>query len=364
MRKGNTTVKLFGASSIGMGLVILLFLTSEQQIHRNNAFTRRYPPHPIIKQYDLDIGYNSYYIAGFDQDLLYLGNSTAPWHLLQIHLGTQDTTHIRMEPIDKELRYRSLQTKVLPPYFFVMDGTIPFILRGQTKDWKAHTWMDGHAYFTKAIPIDSDRVFIRTISANTQKSTLGLIEKNDRFQIHLDTTLLETQIDGVFDVDGMLVKSENGQKLGYVYYYRNQFIILGAGLDNLKRQRTIDTTQQAQIQVAQVNKNGKIQMQAPALIINKAADMVGDRMVIRSDRLGRNEPIDLTDNTSIFDVYDYRKGAYSFSFYTEDKKRKVREFVLRDHRLITLSDDQLSVYRTVDAYFNNTRTDVKETTGQ
>src|SRR5690606_430516 len=156
----------------------------------------------------------------------------------------QDTTHIRMEPIDKELRYRSLQTKVLPPYFFVMDGTIPFILRGQTKDWKAHTWMEGKAYFNKAIPLDSNKIFIRTISTRTQKTALGLIQKRNSFKVRLDTTLLEAQIDGVFDVDGILLSSSQTAQIGYVYYYRNQFMTFDTNLKNTIKQRTIDTVQQ------------------------------------------------------------------------------------------------------------------------
>jgi len=353
MRKGKTAVKLLGTSSLGMGLVILLFLTSEQQVHRNNAFTRRYPPHPVIKQYDLDIGYNSYYIAGFDNDLLYLGNRTAPWHLLQVHLETQDTVHIRMEPTDPKLRYRSLETKVLPPYFFVMDGILPFILRGQTKDWKAHTWLEGLAYFTKAIPIDSNRVFIRTISANTQKSTLGLIEKNNRFQIHLDTTLLETQIDGIFDVDGTMVQSKEGSTIGYVYYYRNQYMTMNLEMKNLTRMRTIDTVRTAQISPAEKNKRGQVTLKSPPLFINKSAYMSQNLLLIASDRLGKNESEKMLEKATIIDVYHYGKGTYEFSFYLYHiKEHKAREFAVHRGHLIALIDTQVSVYQTREPFFN------------
>lgn len=363
MRKGKTAIKLLGASSLGMGLVTLLFLASEREMHRNNAFTRRYLPHPIIKQYDLDIGYNSYYIAGFDQDLLYLGNSTAPWHLLQIHLGTQDTTHIRMEPIDKELRYRSLQTKVLPPYFFVMDGTIPFILRGQTKDWKAHTWMEGHAYFNRAEPIDSTIIFIRTVSSHNQRSTLGLIQKTDHFQVRLDTSLLETQLDGTFDVDGMLLKSGDGQSLGYLYYYRNEFMVLDATMEHPDRQRTIDTVEQAQIQISEPNDQNQVQMQAPPLFVNRSGAMDGNYVLVQSDRLGRNESISMLDQASIIDVYNHKKGTYEFSFYLHHiGDKKVRQFAIHGAHIVALIGDRLSVYRTGEDYFDQT-TNIKETTG-
>lgn len=361
----NVHIKLIGTISLCAGMVVILFLSSERQVHRNNAFTRRYPPHPVIKQYDLDIGYNSYYIAGFDNYLLYLGNHTAPWHLLQVHLGTQDTVHIRMEPIDKELRYRSLETKVLPPHFFVMDGTMPFILRGRTDSWKAWPWMEGTAYFTKAIPIDSNKVFVRTVSARTRKTILGLIEKTRSFKILLDTTLLEAQIDGVFDVDGELVRGGDGKRVGYVYYYRNQFITMGTDLKDDKRHRTIDTVQHAQLQLATANKKGQIQMQAPPLTINKTACMNTNLMLIRSDRLGRNESRDMLDKAAIIDVYNHQKNTYDFSFYLYDiNKQKAREFVLHGNHMVALIGDRLSVYRTVGTYFDRTATkSTKETTG-
>ncbi|MBA4745943.1 MAG: hypothetical protein H2058_11870 [Muricauda sp.] len=356
-------VKLMGTACLSLGAVMTLFLFSEQQVHRNNAFTRRYPPHPVVKQYHLDLGHNSYYVAGWDDNVLYLGNRTAPWHLLRIHLGTQDTTHIRMEPRNKNLRYRSLETRVLPPYFYVMDGTIPFILRGRTGPWIAEAWMEGTAFFNRAVPIDSTTVFIRTISSHTQRSTLGLILKSDHFQVRLDTSLLEIQLDGIFDVDGMLLKSGDGPYLGYLYYYRNEFMVFDPKLKKTNRQRTIDTVQRSQIRVAEPNRQNQVQMQAPPLIINRSGSMDGNVFLVQSDRLGRNESRSMLEQASIIDVYNHKKGTYEFSFYLYHMEhKKVREFAIHGTHVIALIGDHLSVYRTGESYFDQT-TNTKKTTG-
>src|SRR5690606_24026341 len=155
-------------------------------------------------------------------------------------------------------------------------------------------------------------LFRSTTHARTQKSTLGLIEKADGFKVTLDTTLLEQQIDGVFDVDGTMVLDRERPKLGYVYFYRNQFMTMDPGLGNLNRQRTIDTVQRARIEVAQENRAGRVQMQAPPLTINKAANMAGDLMMVQSDRLGHNESKDMLDQASIIDVYNYNNRTYAF----------------------------------------------------
>jgi len=87
MMLNNVYIKLLGTIVMSIGLMVILFLSSEEQVHRNNAFIRRFPPHPVIKEYDIDLGFNSYYVAGLGKDMVYLGNSTAPLHLLKINLS-------------------------------------------------------------------------------------------------------------------------------------------------------------------------------------------------------------------------------------------------------------------------------------
>lgn len=353
MTTNNVYIKLLGIMSLSMGLIITLFIFSEKKVHRNNAFTRRYPPHPIIKQYDLDIGYNSYYIAGFDQNFLYLGNRSTPWNLLQINMETRDTLTISLEPLDKKLQYRSIRIVVLSPHFFIMDGTMPFILRGRLGNWKANNWMEGAPFFNKAVPIDSNQIFIQAVSSETQKSALGMIKKKSSYQIHLDTTLLESQIDGIFDVDGIMVLSKETSTIGYVYYYRNQFMTMNFEMNNLKRNRTIDTVQKAQISIAEKNKRGQVTLKSPPLFINKSACMSQNLLLIASDRLGKNENDEMLDEATIIDVYDYGRGTYEFSFYLyHTKDHRAREFFVYKGRLIALTETLVTIYQTREPFFN------------
>ena len=351
MITNNIHIKLLGTIALSVGLVVILFLSSERQVHRNNAFTRRYPPHPVKKHYELDLGVNSYYIAGFDRDLLYLGNRTAPWHMLGVHLKTRDTTVIRLVPEDRSLAYRSLKVHILPPYFFVMDGSMPFVLRGLLGEWTAKPWLRAPAYFSKGIPVDSHRIFIRTMNASTQRYALGIIEKTDSFQIHLDTTVLQAQVDGVFDVDGMLAKNNDSPQLGYFYFYRNQFMVMDSQLNTIQRQRTIDTVQTAQITTTE--QKGMHQMKSPPWVSNRSGNLHGSLFLLQSDRLGRNEPKDILDKASIIDVYDHQGGTYEFSFYIDDiDKAKLREFALENGILVALIGNRLAVFRTVEDYFD------------
>lgn len=354
MIANNIHIKLLGTISLGIGLVVILFISSEKQLHQNNAFTRSYPPHPVIKLYDLDLGYNSYYIAGTDHNEIYLGNSTAPWHLLKVNISSKDTLHIELAPTNKQLRYRSLKVYVSPPFFFVMDGTMPFILRGKVGEWKARPWIEQTAYFNKALPLDSTKILIRTISSTTHQSTLGIIEHFKSPNLILDTSLLRQHIDGVFDVDGILIKNGYGPEVGYVFFYKNQFMIMDSHLKNVSRQRTIDTVEQAQIRVGNQNKKGQISMSAPPLTINKFACIAGRFVLIQSDRLGKNENKAMLDQASIIDVYNYKEGIYAFSFYLYHiAGHKPRAFEIIGNHMVALVGDQLSIYRTIEPFFEN-----------
>ncbi|WP_142784075.1 hypothetical protein [Changchengzhania lutea] len=343
-------LSIFGLLSCS--LVIIMFLLSENQMHRNNAFVRRYPHHPITKKYDLSLKYNSYYIAGYENEILYLGNTTAPLHLLEVNLKTKDTQHIRITLDRMDLPFRSITVKFHPPYFFVTDGFVPCIFRGNIGDWHASLWMKNKTYFTRAIPIDSNKLYIKAISSKTNEATLGVLEKQDDFNIILDPDLLERQIDGMFDVDGTMIVSEDKENLGYVYFYRNQFMIMNPDLKLLRREETIDTVRVAQIQLSQKNELGEIKMKVPPLEVNKTAALYQNLMMIHSNRLGKYEEKSMLNQAAIIDVYNWKKQSYQFSFYLYNiGQRKVREFNVYNNHLVALIDVVLSVYQLKPSHF-------------
>lgn len=354
-----TYTRLFGIGGLSIGFVVLLFLLSEHTVHRNNAFTRRFPSHPIHKEYDLDITYNSYYIAGFDHDILYLGNTTAPLHLLRVDLKTKDTAHIRIKLSESDLPFRAVNVQVRPPYFFVMDGTVPCIFRGSITDWIADVWMEDKAYFSKAIVLDSNNLYIKTIHGKTKMTTLGLLHKEETIMVDLQPGILQKQIDGIFDVDGVMLATPDRQHLGYVYFYRNQFMVMNKELRSLKRHLTIDTIQKAQIQLAQLSGSKTTKMKTPPLVVNKMAAMYKDFIFIGSDRLGRNEDRDMLNTASIIDVYNWKKDTYRFSFYLYNiGNKKADEFQAHNGYLVALIDNMLSVYTIREGMFTSSLSDL------
>lgn len=64
--------------------IVVLFLSSEEIMHHENPFIRRYPQHPIALKNTIDLKFNSYYFAGSANQKIYLGNFTDPLHMVEV----------------------------------------------------------------------------------------------------------------------------------------------------------------------------------------------------------------------------------------------------------------------------------------
>lgn len=338
------TILLIG-TICSIGLVTLLFALSEKSIKREkNTFIRRYPHRPVTQTHALDIGYNSYYIAGVDKDKIYLGNNTAPLHLLVLDSTLKDTQHIRLHLERKNLPFRSIKVRVDPPYFYVMDGTVPTILRGKTSDWNASLIMEGDAYFSFAEPMDSSTVVIRARRSSTNENVLGRISMGDSVQVDLFSDLLQKQIDGVFCTDGELLFNKELQKPIYVYNYRNQFVVADTNLEQEYIGKTIDTVSRAQIELASISSKKVTTLASPPLVVNRQSSAYGNYLFVCSGRLGRYEPSIMLDQASIIDVYDLRKNTYKFSFYLYDHLlKRMSSFRVHGDKLIAMMDTHVVI---------------------
>ncbi|MEG1026458.1 MAG: hypothetical protein RSF34_18435, partial [Flavobacterium sp.] len=151
-----------GTIVVSSAVVVILFITSEHIMKRENPFVRRFLPHHIDKAEYLDLEVNSYYIAGLTNDTIYLGNYTAP--LLVTALPTNFSTKIQYQiKLDETQRsFRSLTVRVQNKDFFVSDGTIPIIYKGNTADWIATKYMEEKVYFSLLQPMQNNTFLFRS----------------------------------------------------------------------------------------------------------------------------------------------------------------------------------------------------------
>ncbi|MDZ4329097.1 MAG: hypothetical protein U0945_00760, partial [Flavobacterium sp.] len=90
------SITLTVAAVLSITSVVVLFLISEDIIHKRNNFIRRFPSHaePAYNKYDLEI--NSYYFAGFDKDTIYLGNYSTPLYITKIDTALKSKNRVKV----------------------------------------------------------------------------------------------------------------------------------------------------------------------------------------------------------------------------------------------------------------------------
>ena len=314
---------LLSTSLFAIGLVLLLFLKSEQIIHQENNFVRRYPPHLYSKSAQLNLKYDGYYFAGMTNGIIYLGNYAAPLSILAINNNLKIVGNYKIELNNYELPFTSAQVRIIDSWFYLTDGTVPCLFIGKTANWKATQIQGNKTYFSSFEPIDSTAAIFRGKSLKTGQSILGSMTFSDKkTKVQYSEGLLQKQIDGIFDCDGILHYNPEIQKLVYSYYYRNQFIVADKTMKLSYRGNTIDTTTKAKIKISTLS-NGDRKMAVPPLIVNKLTSTSGNQIFVNSNLRGRFESLNLWKQTSVIDVYNLNTKAYNYSFYVyhvNDKK--------------------------------------------
>ncbi|RZJ71733.1 DoxX family protein [Flavobacterium sp.] len=307
--------KIFGIAvlTFGMlissGITVKLFLISERIVHYENRFQRRYP-HPSVTQISkAKLPHNSYYIAGFDSELIYLGNVTAPLHLLSCDYNLSNFSSREIKLDKSKISFSSAQVRVRKGKFYLINGTVPYVFEGSVNDWIAYRSVANRKRFTLA-ELFGDNLAVRTFSKQGN-NLLGLQPLSISQDSRYNEKLLLRQADGTFDTDGQLLTNEN--EFVYLYYYRNQFVVSDHNLQPLRQGKTIDTISRARVKVG-TNRKGLRQMREAPLLVNRRASLYKNLLFVNSMLPGKEEVDKLWKQASIIDVYDIRDGSYRFSF--------------------------------------------------
>lgn len=320
-----------------------LFMSGRRnENYQHASFTRIFSSNLLKNQKVLDVKYNSYYISGVSKTKIYLANSVNPFHLLVIDKSLADTSHVQIMVKDS-ISYRSIKVAVDSPYFYIADGTMPFIYKGDVKSWIPIELLNESSFFVDMIPISRNGLVFRTIS-NLQ-NTFGKKDLGDSFsKMVIYQALLEKQIDGLFCTDGTLLYDASDRALVYIYFYRNQYLYMDTSFSLIRRGNTIDTVSRAKIKVAKISSENAVTMNAPPLLVNKKGSISGSWLFINSNLLSKDENKENFEKASVIDVYNIKKNQYKFSFYLPDEHGKdLKSFVVTDNNLIIALHDQYIV---------------------
>lgn len=327
---------------VAVATVVFLYLSSERIIYRENPFIRRYS-HGVIKTGEIDLGGNAYYFAGAKAGNIYLGNYSSPLRVTITDTALTDAVLRKIHVAEADLPSGAVQLRVDPPAFYLVDGQISRVLHGSTADWKVIRRWDGTLRFSNYRLTANNKMAFRAFLPGTFRQTLGYLNLTDSLPYMLQPGLLEKQLDGNFDVDGILnYDGQSGQAV-YIYYYRNAYVVTDSLLNRPTRRNTIDTITRAQLVIDSSDHERAL---VSSLMVNAAAFAADGMLYVRSKIKGRYQPEKTWKHTGTIDVYDLTSGHYRASFYVyEEASKPVRQFFVVGNKFYGFAGNKLVGYK-------------------
>ncbi|KGO85909.1 hypothetical protein Q765_13845 [Flavobacterium rivuli WB 3.3-2 = DSM 21788] len=344
-KKWAVLASLVFGTTVAICIMTFLFLQSENIVHAQNNFVRRFPPHVYDKNASLNLKYRDYYFAGATDSIVFLGNYSSPLSILALDYNLKVLGNYKVTLDDYKFPFRSTQIRIAAPYFYLADGTVPCIFKGKISDWKATILTTNGTYFSTFVPVDTTKIAFRGKSSESGENILGTIATGpNHYNVKTSQKLLQKQIDGIFDTDGMLHYNPKLKSLIYLYYYRNQFVVADQNLNLIRRGNTIDTTSHAKIRISELH-NGDRKLSAPPNFANKFSATAGNHLYVNSGLRGRFESAVQWKETAVIDVYDIAKKTYSYSLPVYPvNNEKLHAIYATEKRLFFLIDNAIVAY--------------------
>lgn len=335
---------------LGIATVSGLVVYSGQLKRNPDSFLRLFPPHPVIEGDSISLHYNSFYFAGHSSQAVYFGNYIDPSLVVELDLVSFGTREHRLSISKRDFNGAKLEVDF--PFFYLLDGVSPRIVRGDLNSWSVTDTLSDEVYFRKAIHTRSQNFVVQSLGVSGE-NTLGLVSQefpNGKMR----SDILEKQLDGIFCTDGELGYSNETERIVYSYYYRNEFIVMDSDLDILFRGRTLDTTRSAQIKVTVNDDTGVHELASPPYFVNYKARVDGPWLFIQSLKVAKNEPRDLRETSSVIDVYRIDDGSYYISLviYHFLGTRKMTDFYIAGDKLLVQYGELVRIFSMRPEFFS------------
>jgi len=330
-------------TTLSAGIILSLQAVSEKRLHAANNFTRIFAPKAVLDK-ELKLKNKSFYFAGHGPRQLYLGNYTEPLQTYLVDMELHNSRAASIELKEKNLPFRTVRITVRPPYFYVVDNTIPALFTGQINDWSATLKWRGTTPILRHQVVDTCTLNFTRINDNGQ-TVLGSLSFCGTVSEGLRNDLLKGQQDGLFDVDGVLLYDGYTDRTAYVYHYRNQYIIADKTLKKHFSGATIDTNSIAKIKVKHLEKQSQKKLADQGLVVNSSSVFYKGVLFIKSALRSKYEPQDVWERATVIDTYDVTNGHYITSFYIYDiDGEKPGSFYIVGNKLYAIAGSSLLKY--------------------
>lgn len=327
-------------------LVAGLYATAYFQLRHANNFIRLFPPHMLGKQSRIDLSTNAFYIAGRDQDTLYLANRLDARWIKKVSLTTLSNVDL------------ALQWPVLTPPFSdwqvsINQGILSF------SNYINGIVLQSSAPFSKAAPVAKlAQPLYRTIplshhtmvakSYNSQLKTRSIVRLQlDRFLVN-QSYLPAQKPDGLYSTEGILLWNEAYEKLLYIHNFINTVTILDSSCAIQATRSTIDLTDSLHGSVITSRQNGNQVQQVESAIVNQLATTDQHLVLVYSKTPANNQPLAQFRKNATIDVYQLPAFTYLYSFYLPlAKDQHPVDILLHQQQLFVLMGTELIRYQLI-----------------
>lgn len=299
----------------------------------------------ILKLNRFDLKYYSYYMAGYAQGNIYLGNTTATRYLLRMDTLLKDTQSLVLQIDPARLKTPGLYRIAVDSMdFHLFNGVARDIFKGRVGIWQAKPDDIFTPYFLECIPINENSQVFRYISSKTKNNSLR--KESRQSETVENDKILEKQVDGVFCTSGMLDYNRQLNLLTYVYTFRNEILLIDTNLNLIRKLKTIDPVDSAKFIVSKIKSNQTSVLTSPSVTVNAMSATWNNYLFIQSKLMGKKEDESMFNRSAVIDVYDLEKGQYVYSFYLSNKKEAlITQLKVIDGYLYTIAGHYMDRYK-------------------
>ena len=249
-----------------------------------------------------------------------------------------------LEVPEADLPSTAVQLRVSPPYFYLIDGQISRVLRGNLGKWNTSKRWDGTRAFSNYVLRDTTHLIARAFEPHTGQLELVQIKLGDSLSSRSLTGILQKQVDGYFDVDGNLSHDAVTGQWVYTYNYHNSFRVLDKDLNLQYTGHTLDTTARVQLRIDSISKPGQRKLTG-SVLVNAGTYAHRGLVYVHSKIKGKYEPAKTWEQTETIDVYSLEDGSYRSSFYVYPvEEQRLTHFFVRDNHFYGFVGKHVVVY--------------------
>lgn len=307
-------LKLVLAGLLGLFPVICLVWIYQSNQHADSYNFKRKIIYNFDSRVRLDIKFNSYYLAGYVNGSIYLGNVTLGQRLLKIDTTLKKIREITITPDDPVSNHNGLfKTTIDSNRYYFANGETMSSYSDTVENWRPKADKIFVPFFKTFIPLKSGSRVYTYVSADTRQNSLLKVYSSG--QMIENNKVLEKQVDGIFCTAGTLDYNKRLNVLTYVYTYRNEILVVDTNLQLVKKIKTIDPIDSARFKVSTIKSTNSSVLTSEPVVVNTKSFNWKQYLFVQSNIRGMNEDLVRFKHSAVIDIYDLQLGKYIYSVY-------------------------------------------------